>query len=669
MPDADARGIVVCGLGRLGQRCAVALKHLGVPIHGVDLHRPDQWETAEFPSLLTSLSVGDCRATRVLEEAQIARCRGVLLVTRDDRINIAAAFAVRSLRPDIRIVIRSAQKNLNELLAAHLTNFVAYEPSELSAPAFALAALADETGDGTAGLFHLEEHLVKVVGVTLTPQHPWCSRELGELTTSNRRVVGHRRGAEAWRDFRDWDPRARLEPGDTVTYLELSGASAAGDPVLRTARTRPPEAQGPGGWQALHAGLTWSALKAQASRIWFGGTQMRRVVMASALAISSLYSLGSLLYWAHYPEVGLQDALNVGMVLILGGYDNLFGQLRLPFPIPPWLHVFSVLMSVSGTVGIGILYAFLTERVLSVRFQFRRRRPSFPRSDHVVLIGTGALCEQITAFLGRLGRPVIVLDATPPSNEASLRVPYVVGTLTDSSEKVRLQEARSIVALNEDEVVNLEASLVARAKSPRCTVIIRSDDALFSENVAKLIVGARPLGVYALAAEAFATAALGEGIHSLLHIGDRIGVVTEYQILAGDSMRGRLVGEVGHGFGVVPVLLHRTARSLEWFPSDDIRLEEHDRLVVLATKEALRDIERGAIRVPRCRVHVDSAMSSEAAFDGAVTMVRISGCDLATAQEVFQGLPATLAVPLYEHQADRLVRELSKVRVVARWSR
>ena len=67
-------------------------------------------------------------------------------------------------------------------------------------------------------------------------------------------------------------------------------------------------------------------------------------------------------------------------------------------------------------------------------------------------------------------------------------------------------------------------------------------------------------------------------------------------------------------------------------------------------------------------MHVDSAVSQEAGFEGAIAIVRISGCDLATAQRIVNSLPATLDVPLYEHQAERLVRELGKVRVAARWT-
>jgi hypothetical protein len=91
-----------------------------------------------------------------------------------------------------------------------------------------------------------------------------------------------------------------------------------------------------------------------------------------------------------------------------------------------------------------------------------------------------------------------------------------------------------------------------------------------------------------------------------------------------------------------------------------------DRLFVLATTEGLRDVEYGKTRAPRFRVHVDSAASPEAGFQAAIVMVRYSGCDLATAQNLVKSLPATLETPLHQQQAEKLVRELGKVRVAAR---
>jgi Trk K+ transport system NAD-binding subunit len=664
----DVSGVLVCGLGRLGQHCVAALKLFGVPVHGVDIRGRDQWEVAALPSLLASFSVGDCRTAGVLERASIRHCRAVLLVTSDERVNVAAAFAVRALLPGIRIVIRSAQRNLNELLAGHLGNFVAYETSELSAPAFALAALGGKTGLETAGLVRLEDRLLRVVHLRITAQHRWCGNTLDALNTSTRRIVGYQPAGQAkWSAFQVWSPQTRLEAGDVVGYIELAGARVTDTLLSGATSVGSDDRDGTDAWwMRAVAALAYPALRKRATRFWSGGSQVRRVAIVALATLSSLYLLCSLLYWARYPDVTLHDALNVGTVLILGGYDNLFGQLKLPFPIPPWLHVFSVLVSVSGTVGIGILYAVLTERVLSLRFQFRRHRVPPARGNHVVLIGLGPIVERIASFLVELRQSLIVLDDSPGAKDSDL--PVVVGKLTDSVDRVRLQSARSVVALTEDEVSNLEAALIARKVNPRCTVIIRSDDALFSENVAKLVPGARPLGVYALAAEAFATAAFGESVLALLRFGDKTGVVAEYTVAPGDTLLGRLVGEVAYGFDVVPVFLQRAGKYPEWFPPDDARLDESDCLVVLATSEGLRDIEHGDARVPRCRVHIDSASSPEAGFEGATVMVRFCRCDLATAREVVKSLPSTLDVPLYEQQAERLVRELAKVRVWARWT-
>ena len=666
----ETSGVVVCGLGRLGQHCVASLRLFGVPVHGIDTRTREQWEVAALPSLLGSLTVGDCRTASVLEQANIGRCRAALLVTGDERVNIATAFAVRSLHPDIRIVIRSGQKNLNELLAGHLGNFVAYEPSELAAPAFALAALSSDSGRETAGLVRLEDRLVRVVRVRVTAQHPWRGQALGMLQTSSRRVVGfQRKDAPAWSPFQVWDPRSKLEPEDLVGYVELADVRGPlASPYGATAIDHPGrEEAGESWWRKAGTALTWPALKSRAWHYW-SGSQIRRVALVASLTIATLYVVCSLLYLARYPEMTLHDALNVGTVLVLGGYDNLFGQLKLPFPIPVWLHVFSILVSVSGTVGIGILYAFLTERVLSVRFQFRRHRAPLARRDHVVLIGLGPIGERIASFLVELRQSLIVLDEGSGARETAMHLPVVVGKLRDAIDKVRLRTARSVVALTDDEVQNLEAALVARKANPRCTVIIRSDDRLFSQNIANLVPGARPLGVYALAAEAFATAAFGESVHGVLRFGDKTGVVTEYEIAPGDTLLGRLVGEVAYGFDVVPVFLQPRGKPAQWFPPDDTRLEEGDRLVVLATSEGLRDVEHGRTRVPACRVHVEAAATKEAGFDGAIVIVRFSGCDLATAQGVVRSLPATLDVPLHEQQAERLVRELAKVRVSARWT-
>ncbi len=137
-------------LGHLGQHCARILKKFGVVIHAIETVSRHHWALPQIPGLIDSLVIGDCRLTSVLEQADVGRCRAILLVTGDERTNLAAAFAVRSLNPDVRVVLRSAQENLNALLTRTLGNVVAFEPTALANNAFTLAAL----GDDTAGTDH-----------------------------------------------------------------------------------------------------------------------------------------------------------------------------------------------------------------------------------------------------------------------------------------------------------------------------------------------------------------------------------------------------------------------------------------------------------------------------------------------------------------------------------
>jgi Trk K+ transport system NAD-binding subunit len=148
----SADWFLICGLGSLGQHCVVALKEFEVGTIAIDRVEPSSWEIANIPDLLDSAIWGDCRHKSVLEGAKIDLCRAALILTANDRVNIETALAIRQLNPHIRLVIRSAKTNLNQLLGQKLGNFVAYDPTGLPAMAFALAAL----GTTILGSFELE---------------------------------------------------------------------------------------------------------------------------------------------------------------------------------------------------------------------------------------------------------------------------------------------------------------------------------------------------------------------------------------------------------------------------------------------------------------------------------------------------------------------------------
>ncbi len=653
----EANAFLVCGLGSLGQYCAALLKEFGVKVSGIEQVEIQHWEIPNLPNLLDQVLIGDCRQIEILERAQIRQCRAILLVTSDERVNVAAAFAARSLNPKVRLIIRSAQENLNELLGKHLGNFAAYEATQLPASAFALAAL----GDATQGLFSFEGYLLRVVKETIQTDHRWCDRrQLYELNTSSRRLLNHAVGDGSLPNaFYQWDPDATAQEGDTITYIET------------TERLSTASVQSTGDrkafWRTIAHTLAWRNLKRTLKRIWRESNQTQRAGILSTAIMLGLFLGGAALYKMHYANMSLQDALNVALVLILGGFDNLFGGgLKLSFPIPPWLYLFSVTMTVAGTVFIGILYAMLTERVLAARFQFMRRRPPIPKSDHVVLIGLGRVGQQVASLMQELKHPIVGVHSAPLSSDVLPQMPIVTGTMKETLSRVNLPTAKSVVVVTDDEVANLEIGLMARTANPQCNLVIRTLDPRFGENVARLLPDAHILRAYALAAEAFVGVAFGENILNLFRLSDRTVMVTEYQIEAGDTLNGRLLAEIAYGYGVVPIFHQKEHyRFARIMPSDDVRLQIGDRLIVLATIEGLQRVEHGNFLERSWAVRVEKAISQEAAFEGATAIARISGCNIGLARDIMDRLPETLPFSLYKHQALRLIRELSKSQVLA----
>src|SRR5688572_14243533 len=102
------RPIVLCGLGRMGHRVLDYLLAANLPVVVIDTAcKPDD------PLLRGArLVVGDCGSPEVLESAGVSHARGVLILTKDDLLNVSTALMVRELNPDVRIVLRMFNQNL-----------------------------------------------------------------------------------------------------------------------------------------------------------------------------------------------------------------------------------------------------------------------------------------------------------------------------------------------------------------------------------------------------------------------------------------------------------------------------------------------------------------------------------------------------------------------------
>ena len=683
LPDTDR--FIVCGLGNLGQRCVINLKSFAsqdcpITVTAIDKVQPNSYAAANLSNLLAQDPiVGDSRQEDVLDKAGISRCRSILFLSGDENANIEAAFAARRLNPWVRLVVRSSRSSLNRLLEQQLDNCVALDAAELPATAFVVAGL----GDGAIGAFSIGEHQFRVaerrvksrdgrfeglpaysVGRTpyrlLTLNHPAAS----EAT--------HQPGAKGADIFHSWRPDATVRAGDWITYVEVIEPN---NTAALKASTQPNNSFKQLGktFRSIMRFQWWRKLSN--SWQWVQEKQIRRMVF-TGLVIAFCLEISGAILLRYGMGLTWHRAVFSSVTLLLGGYGDVFPP---EISVAWWVELCSLLITVISTLAVLGTLGLAAEHLLSTRFEFLQKRLPIPHKDHVVIVGLGRVGSKVATLLQELKHPLVAVSTHQNKRELFPKIPVLTGNILQNLKKVNLAHAKSIIALTDDQILNLEVALIASDKARdagrNVGSVIRANDQRFSENLVNLLPNATAFCPDELSAQAYAGAAFGERILGLFALHDQIILVVEFHIEEGDTLVGKLLSELAYGYGVVPILYRTESRRLDGrptkvlIPSDIERLKAGDHLVVLSSIDGLRKIERGDIAPPwRWRLEVkpptNQIMSDTAARNltdnAAHTLHIISGCDLSKARAFMDALPGTIELPLYKHQAYSLWQALRR---------
>ncbi|WP_255949617.1 NAD(P)-binding protein [Streptomyces odontomachi] len=138
--------VVLLGLGKIGTRVLVELRHLNIPVVCVEAD-PEARGVAVARRLRVPVVLGDVTHEGVLEAAKVSRARSLLALTSLDTINLEAALTARAVQPRLRVVLRLYDDDFatavyRTLRAAHpRARTRSRSVSHLAAPAFAAAMM------------------------------------------------------------------------------------------------------------------------------------------------------------------------------------------------------------------------------------------------------------------------------------------------------------------------------------------------------------------------------------------------------------------------------------------------------------------------------------------------------------------------------------------------
>lgn len=671
-PAADKDHFIVCGLGSLGQQSVVKLKKFDcdpfeVHITAIDQNPIHTWEIKDLPSQLAAPPfIGDCRREDVLRAAGIEISRAILIVTSDESVNIECAIAARRLNPNIQIILRSSRHSLNALLARQLGKFVALDATELPAMTFALAAL----GDDTVSVFTIGRHRFRVTERFISAGDPRFAHQpvqqlhRGQFRLLDLNPVENPQQPLGWATtassvFHRWQPHVRVLPGDRIAYIEVDDGihSPKKHRNLLTALKLLIEDLKLKNWRSRLSNLRKSSEES-----------LERVVAIALFTAIILWVSGTLLLKATVPGLAWVKAITLGAILLLGGYGDVFGGFNDPIT-PGWVLLVCLMITLASILVVLGVLGLVAERLLNSRFDFLQKRPRIPRSNHVIVIGLGRIGRKVTSLLLELNQPMVAITAQPHPPELFTRVPLLIGNILEELPAANLATAKSVIAVTNDQMLNLEVALLAseqtlnrdRTFSP----VVRTGSQSFSDNLAAMMPQAQTFCPYALSAEAFAGGAFGENILGLFRLSDQTILIAEYAIETGDTLAGQQMAQVAYGYGVVPIL--RETRDAEGvsctilLPTDDQYLQSGDRLFVLSSINGLRRIERGEKTSPRrWRLAVDAPPKPEAMTDVVQLFANLANFELKEAHRFIQQVPIAIDIDLYDYQAARLIQTMKE---------
>jgi Trk K+ transport system NAD-binding subunit len=340
-----------------------------------------------------------------------------------------------------------------------------------------------------------------------------------------------------------------------------------------------------------------------------------------------------------------------------------------------------LMITLSSLTFVLSILGLAADSLLNSKFDFLRRRIPIPQDGHVVIVGEGRVAQRVAAVLRDVRQPFLFLanpDNPDVPHTLDLNAPIVYQPVIRGLNSVHLDRAKSVILATGNQMLNLEAALVAKHIASQAAhhldLVIRTNNQRFSNHLNTLLPDARNFCIYALSADAFVGAAFGENILSLFRLENSTILVTEFVVEAGDTLQAKLLSQVSYGYGVVPIYHEPANRqpgqdsNLRLMPPEETILEVGDRLVLLATINGLRRIESGTLAARRrWQLQAVKPLDPRSSHYAGDILTNISGCSLSQARNFMKNLPEVLKLPgvmeleLYDHQAYTLVQKLRKL--------
>jgi Trk K+ transport system NAD-binding subunit len=318
----------------------------------------------------------------------------------------------------------------------------------------------------------------------------------------------------------------------------------------------------------------------------------------SVVSFSLVFIGGGWLYFtlAHRIGEARPASLAEGAFLVL---SMIFLQANADFPNVWYLQLFFFVMPVLGlsllSRGAADFGALLFNR--RARGEAWQVAVAATYSNHIVIVGLDHLGFRIARALHELDESFVAIELKPDaelvSQVQSWNVPIIQGDANklEVLQNAGVDRAHTIILTTNDDTLNLQIAIHARAVSPQIRTIVRLFDDDFAREVQNSFGITAAYSASALAAPAFAAAAAGLDIAEAVTVNGRVLNMTHFVITPPSKLAGKTVGQLEDEFDASVVLLRR-GRGADLHPDNDTLLIVEDQITVFAEASTLHRLNR-----------------------------------------------------------------------------
>ena len=570
--------VIVCGLHGVALRTVEQLFLAGIPVVVVD-EDPDP----RLVSVVEGWSIPYiARAAHLSDPLLAAGLRGataVICAESSDLLTLETALLVRDLRPEVRVVVHLDNPAVGRAVEGITGAGSVLDVAGLFAPSVINACLGRTAHDLELGGQHFLVDEVAVTEAGTLRERFGDLAPIGVLAGTQEQLT-----ACPGRDH-------PVQPGDHVTMLGTPAEFA--EAGLSTSEPRMDLAS------RHRRGVRRVAGTLRDTADYFDGA-----VRASLYAGLAIFVISTIILRSYYVTDGgghmtvlesmyftIETAATVG-----------FGDFS--FAEQTWqMQFFAILLIIAGTTFASLLFAFVTNALVSRRIEASLGRARVRgTAGHVILIGLGSVGMRVLEGLHEHGREVVVIERDEDNRYASqarlLGVRVIVGdaTLRRTLDAANLSTASAVAVLTSDDMTNIETGLAIRdglgERWEDVPVILRVFDRSLGHRLEETFAFRHVWSTAAIAAPWFVGAAIGMGVLATFYVGRQPFLVARLTVSEGGGLVGVRMINLAANVRVVALDRGASGGQVEHPPRRDTRFAVGDRAYLAGPYDELMQVLR-----------------------------------------------------------------------------